>query len=214
MKPLKLNFGGESKSSLSLFPKDLANLQQTISSCDWIAKQTHVCILFMGRGSPNIEMDEHTFMINRERAVDYLNSLDKVIFSKFWQGTYLMSCISITVRLIWFSIPGICERSIPELGPRKPNQSPDCLCKGLPFPVHAQHVSWTNHSTHLFPMLLVPLKKADAYQINLPNELISMDTSCFHFVIYCYNEYTYQGGKDRYLKFKSWWNINGSGMSR
>lgn len=30
------------------------------------------------RGSPNIEMDEHTFMVNRERAVDYLNSLDKV----------------------------------------------------------------------------------------------------------------------------------------
>jgi phosphoenolpyruvate carboxykinase (ATP) len=30
------------------------------------------------RGSPNIEMDEHTFLTNRERAVDYLNSLDKV----------------------------------------------------------------------------------------------------------------------------------------
>ncbi|TQD93428.1 hypothetical protein C1H46_020947 [Malus baccata] len=29
-------------------------------------------------GSPNIEMDEHTFMVNRERAVDYLNSLDKI----------------------------------------------------------------------------------------------------------------------------------------
>ncbi|XP_023003969.1 phosphoenolpyruvate carboxykinase (ATP)-like [Cucurbita maxima] len=34
--------------------------------------------LWWGKGSPNIEMDEHTFMINRERAVDYLNSLDKV----------------------------------------------------------------------------------------------------------------------------------------
>ena len=33
---------------------------------------------FDGRGSPNIEMDEHTFLTNRERAVDYLNSLDKV----------------------------------------------------------------------------------------------------------------------------------------
>lgn len=31
------------------------------------------------RGSPNIEMDEHTFTVNRERAVDYLNSLDKAI---------------------------------------------------------------------------------------------------------------------------------------
>ncbi|KAJ1380182.1 Phosphoenolpyruvate carboxykinase, ATP-utilizing [Sesbania bispinosa] len=29
-------------------------------------------------GSPNIEMDEQTFLVNRERAVDYLNSLDKV----------------------------------------------------------------------------------------------------------------------------------------
>eukprot|EP01018_Ginkgo_biloba_P023997 Gb_40030 [translate_table: standard] len=29
-------------------------------------------------GSPNIEMDERTFLINRERAVDYLTSLDQV----------------------------------------------------------------------------------------------------------------------------------------
>ncbi|KAH0451237.1 hypothetical protein IEQ34_018536 [Dendrobium chrysotoxum] len=34
--------------------------------------------LWWGKGSPNIEMDEHTFLVNRERAVDYLNSLDKV----------------------------------------------------------------------------------------------------------------------------------------
>ncbi|KAJ1379645.1 Phosphoenolpyruvate carboxykinase, ATP-utilizing [Sesbania bispinosa] len=34
--------------------------------------------LWWGKGSPNIEMDEHTFLINRERAVDYLNSLEKV----------------------------------------------------------------------------------------------------------------------------------------
>ncbi|XAR48466.1 Phosphoenolpyruvate carboxykinase (ATP) [Bertholletia excelsa] len=34
--------------------------------------------LWWGKGSPNIEMDEHTFLINRERAVDYLCSLDKV----------------------------------------------------------------------------------------------------------------------------------------
>jgi hypothetical protein len=36
-------------------------------------------IIILWRGSPNIEMDEHSFMVNRERAVDYLNSLDKVI---------------------------------------------------------------------------------------------------------------------------------------
>ncbi|KAL5731621.1 phosphoenolpyruvate carboxykinase (ATP) [Ranunculus cassubicifolius] len=34
--------------------------------------------LWWGKGSPNIEMDEHTFLVNRERAVDYLNNLDKV----------------------------------------------------------------------------------------------------------------------------------------
>ncbi|KAL6645895.1 hypothetical protein ACP70R_017503 [Stipagrostis hirtigluma subsp. patula] len=34
--------------------------------------------LWWGKGSPNIEMDEHTFLTNRERAVDYLKSLDKV----------------------------------------------------------------------------------------------------------------------------------------
>lgn len=34
--------------------------------------------LWWGKGSPNIEMDEHTFLVNRERCVDYLNSLEKV----------------------------------------------------------------------------------------------------------------------------------------
>ncbi|GBG64526.1 hypothetical protein CBR_g45222 [Chara braunii] len=34
--------------------------------------------IWWGEGSPNIEMDEATFLVNRERAVDYLNSLDKV----------------------------------------------------------------------------------------------------------------------------------------
>ncbi|KAL0322929.1 UNVERIFIED_CONTAM: Phosphoenolpyruvate carboxykinase (ATP) [Sesamum angustifolium] len=34
--------------------------------------------LWWGKGSPNIEMDEHTFLVNRERAVDYLCSLEKV----------------------------------------------------------------------------------------------------------------------------------------
>ena len=43
-----------------------------------------ICLFLRGvnlnglRGSPNIEMDEHTFLVNRERAVDYLCSLDKV----------------------------------------------------------------------------------------------------------------------------------------
>ncbi|PKA60428.1 Phosphoenolpyruvate carboxykinase [ATP] [Apostasia shenzhenica] len=37
--------------------------------------------LWWGKGSPNIEMDEHTFLVNRERAVDYLNSLDNVFIN-------------------------------------------------------------------------------------------------------------------------------------
>lgn len=69
----KKNFGGESEyyyhiSSFSFFFFPV------------VLYLTCVCIFFFmsNRGSPNIEMDEHTFMINRERAVDYLNSLDKV----------------------------------------------------------------------------------------------------------------------------------------
>lgn len=31
-----------------------------------------------GTGSPNYEMDERTFLLNRERAVDYLNMLDRL----------------------------------------------------------------------------------------------------------------------------------------
>ncbi|KAG6506381.1 hypothetical protein ZIOFF_031704 [Zingiber officinale] len=43
-----------------------------------IKDETTANELWWGKGSPNIEMDEHTFLVNRERAVDYLNSLDKV----------------------------------------------------------------------------------------------------------------------------------------
>lgn len=52
----------------------------------------------MDRGSPNIEMDEHTFLVNRERAVDYLNSLDKVSLPTY----YLLSilCFSIILLLV------------------------------------------------------------------------------------------------------------------
>jgi hypothetical protein len=37
-----------------------------------------IWLCLFSRGSPNIEMDEETFLVNRERAVDYLNSLEKV----------------------------------------------------------------------------------------------------------------------------------------
>ncbi|KAL6960815.1 Protein kinase C-like 1 [Sarracenia purpurea var. burkii] len=43
-----------------------------------VRDETTENVLWWGKGSPNIEMDEHTFMVNRERAVDYLNSLEKV----------------------------------------------------------------------------------------------------------------------------------------
>jgi hypothetical protein len=37
-----------------------------------------------GEGSPNYEMDEHSFILNRERAVDYLNMLDRLyVFDGF-----------------------------------------------------------------------------------------------------------------------------------
>lgn len=53
----------------------------------------------MNRGSPNIEMDEHTFMVNRERAVDYLNSLDKVVFSSLLLN--LSTTIYFNLALQW-----------------------------------------------------------------------------------------------------------------
>lgn len=40
--------------------------------------------IWWGEGSPNYEMDEHTFIVNRERAIDYLNSLDHLyVFDGF-----------------------------------------------------------------------------------------------------------------------------------
>jgi len=43
-----------------------------------VKEETSQDDLWWGKGSPNIEMDEETFLVNRERAVDYLNSLEKV----------------------------------------------------------------------------------------------------------------------------------------
>ncbi|KAH0456279.1 hypothetical protein IEQ34_014186 [Dendrobium chrysotoxum] len=43
-----------------------------------VKDETTAAELWWGKGSPNIKMDEHTFLVNRERAVDYLNSLDSV----------------------------------------------------------------------------------------------------------------------------------------
>lgn len=43
-----------------------------------VKEETSYNDLWWVKDSPNIEMDEHTFMTNRERTVDYLNSLDKI----------------------------------------------------------------------------------------------------------------------------------------
>ncbi|XP_057794239.1 phosphoenolpyruvate carboxykinase (ATP) 1-like [Salvia miltiorrhiza] len=43
-----------------------------------VKDETTIQDLWWGKGSPNIEMDEHSFLVNRERAVDYLCSLEKV----------------------------------------------------------------------------------------------------------------------------------------
>ncbi|GBG73996.1 hypothetical protein CBR_g17706 [Chara braunii] len=42
--------------------------------------------VWWGTASPNAEMDEETFLINRERAVDYLNALDKVFVNDQFLG--------------------------------------------------------------------------------------------------------------------------------
>lgn len=47
--------------------------------------------VWWGPGSPNFEMDEKTFLINRSRAVDYLNTLERVyVFDGYvnWDSKY------------------------------------------------------------------------------------------------------------------------------
>ena len=64
-----MSFGGESKFLMQSIMPSITFYSLFIN---------HMICTYTYRGSPNIEMDEHTFMVNRERAVDYLNSLDKV----------------------------------------------------------------------------------------------------------------------------------------
>ena len=53
-------------------PKDKRVVREPGSEADiwWAGKG--------GEGSPNFEMDHHSFLLNRERAVDYLNMLDRL----------------------------------------------------------------------------------------------------------------------------------------
>lgn len=57
--------------------------------------------IWWGEGSPNYEMDEHTFLLNRERAVDYLNTLDRIyVFDGFagWDPTSRMKIRVVCAR--------------------------------------------------------------------------------------------------------------------
>ena len=88
MRQLRPSFGGESKclSYLHLHNQDHQILNVGNCSILIYGVINHIIpdalryIFFYNRGSPNIEMDEQTFLVNRERAVDYLNSLDKVTY--------------------------------------------------------------------------------------------------------------------------------------
>lgn len=75
---LKMNFGGESEYFLTFFHFMLLSSIFQFYFYSFYAI-INIANILISRGSPNIEMDEQTFLVNRERAVDYLNSLDKVI---------------------------------------------------------------------------------------------------------------------------------------
>ena len=104
------------------------------------------------RGSPNIEMDEFTFMVNRERAIDYLNTCPKV--SYFPATDNISRMLSVVIGSTMFKplltidssrrAPGLCARHASWLGPQAPDQSAHCLCTCVPRPLHAQHVSDTH----------------------------------------------------------------------
>lgn len=95
-RPLSMSFGGESECLLHLL-LFIAFLIPFIFNKFGI----NSLAFWWFRGSPNIEMDEHTFLVNRERAVDYLNSLDKVILLIFFLIYYI---IYLKVNLFFFPL--------------------------------------------------------------------------------------------------------------
>lgn len=74
--------------------------------------------ILLGRGSPNIEMDEHTFLVNRERAVDYLCSLEKVPFinsstaSGFLGRNFHPSAVTTRITLVGLSLSDFLPPSV------------------------------------------------------------------------------------------------------
>ncbi|KAH7332366.1 hypothetical protein KP509_20G084100 [Ceratopteris richardii] len=83
-----------------------------------VLEETSQNDLWWGKGSPNIEMDEHTFMVNRERAVDYLNSLEKVFVNdQFlnWDPEYRIKVRIISARAYHaLFMYNMCIRPTPE----------------------------------------------------------------------------------------------------
>ena len=72
-----------------------------MSGCRWAGKEGH-------SGSPNFEMDERTFLLNRERAVDYLNMLDRLYVFDGYAGWDPQVCNSavmpVDIRLSLLSL--------------------------------------------------------------------------------------------------------------
>lgn len=87
-----MTFGGASKIAISSFTSYFCDFSTFIFFIITMV-QSYCC-----RGSPNIEMDEHTFMVNRERAVDYLNSLDKVNCFPIFHIFFFLQIFSIHVE--------------------------------------------------------------------------------------------------------------------
>ena len=104
-------------------------------------------------GSPNFEMDEHTFLLNRERAVDYLNMLERIyVFDGYagWdEGTDEEKEREKRERRERKKREKRGKEKISSLFPhlilflsspsRLPHQGPRRVRQGLPRPLHAQH---------------------------------------------------------------------------
>ena len=70
-------------STLKLYPDVTLNLSFTLASPPTLSVALTSALrrnrwATRDNGSPNFEMDERTFLLNRERAVDYLNMLDRL----------------------------------------------------------------------------------------------------------------------------------------
>ena len=110
-----------------------------------------LCLVILYKGSLNIEMDDHTFLVNRERAIDYLNSLEKMDYYFHWKinsKENLKGLFDFFFGYIWwiwwrvcFENDRLCKWLFSKFGSWAPNQSQNCLSKIISLSLHAQHVS-------------------------------------------------------------------------